>query len=41
MGPSEPCDMKKGTQTEKRPATGGNPNDADDPSGEAYNNDDV
>ena len=32
--------MKKGTHIEKRIATGGNPNDPDDPSGEESNNDD-
>ena len=38
--PSEPCHMKRGTHTEKRTATGGNPNDSDDPSGEESNDND-
>ena len=37
---SEPCHMKRGTHTEKKIATGRNPNDSDDPSGEEYNIDD-
>ena len=38
--PSEPCHMKRGTYSEKRTATGANPNDSDDFSGEQSNNQD-